>query len=429
MRVLYVAAEAAPIVKVGGLGDVAGSLPPALKKLGVDIRIAIPWYEEIDPRKWQVRERDGVGETKLGESEIPVYLIAREVFAGTGIHQAIVGTAQEERWFSGFCERVVEFVDRSSWKPEVFHGNDWHVSEALVRLGADRSIGTLLTIHNLSYHPKVLRQGILAARVINAVSPNYAKEILTAEFCEGLCEELRSRKADLVGVLNGIDYSYWDPKADPRLDVTYDSQTWQEGKRRNKATLISELGLSSTDRILLGFVGRLDPHQKGVLVFANAIERLVAQGAQIVVLGTGERRSERIIATLCSRFPGSTAAVIRFDEALAHRIYAGADALLIPSRFEPCGLIQMIAMRYGTLPIAHAVGGLRDTIRDGETGFLYEDYSSRGLVRAVTRSHGVFRDESHRWVEMIRRAMGEDFSWERSARAYLKLYEKARALL
>lgn len=437
MRVLFAAAEAAPIVKVGGLGDVAGSLPPALKRLGVDIRVAIPWYPDIDVAKWQIREHDGIGETRLGDSGIPVYLFAREVFEETGKHKAILGTQEEERWFGRFCDAILDFIRKSEWKPQVFHGNDWHVSQALEHFEKASpqelegwgyqtpNLATLLTIHNLSYHTRVLRRAVLSADLINAVSPTYAKEILTKEFCEGLCAELTAREADLSGVLNGIDYSIWDPRSDALLSFPYDPNTWRDDKARNKTDLRKALGFSEGEKMLLGFVGRLDPHQKGVLILANAIDKLVGMGCQIVVLGSGSIRAERSFRRASSKFPGEAKAILKYDEALAHRIYAGADALLIPSRFEPCGLIQMIAMRYGSLPIAHAVGGLVDTIRDGESGFLYSDYSSHGLVEAVARAKSLFTEQAERWAALVEVAMAEDFSWNRSAEEYRALYERA----
>ena len=437
MRVLYVAAEAAPIVKVGGLGDVAGSLPPALKRLGVDIRVAIPWYPEIDALRWKVSENKGIGETRLGDTDVPVYLLSRDVFANTGVHQAIVGTDEEERWFGGFCDAIIEFIKGSEWKPEVFHGNDWHVAQALEHFEkakpeelrswgyASSNLASLVTIHNLSYHTEVLRRAILSADLINAVSPSYAREILTEEFCEGLCAELRERKDDLSGVINGIDYDFWDPAKDAFISTQYGGENWMEGKKRNKEALVATLGFSANDRLLLGFVGRLDPHQKGVLVLAGAIERLVNMGCQVVILGSGNAKAEKTLQRVCERHPESSRALLKYDEDLAHQIYAGADALLIPSRFEPCGLIQMIAMKYGTLPIAHAVGGLKDTIQDGKNGILYENYDSSAFVQAVERAYRMFTDQGSQWGNMVQSAMKADFSWDRSAQEYVKLYERA----
>ncbi len=438
MRVLFIAAEAAPLVKVGGLGDVAGSLPLALKRLEVDIRLAVPWYTEIDVGRFKVCEENGAGVTTLGKSDVPVYLLAREVFLKTGSHKAIAGTKAEEAWFSGFCEAVVRFLKDSEWKPEILHGNDWHVAKALSFLEKtapetlaewgylEKNLATLLTIHNLSYHPTRLREAILATDIINAVSPTYAREILTPEFCEDLCEELNARKEDVYGVLNGIDYAVWNPETDGYLSECYSTLTWKGGKARNKRELRSRLGLEESTGMLLGFVGRIDANQKGIGVLIQAVERLVALGCQLVVLGTGDPRYERKLNSVAVRYPGKVAMCLRFDEQLAHMIYAGADALVIPSRFEPCGLIQLIAMKYGTLPIAHDVGGLVDTIRDGETGFLFKAYSSVGLVSAVERAKAMYSTEPVGWEMMVTRAMRENFSWERSAGEYIKLYEKAR---
>ena len=198
-----------------------------------------------------------------------------------------------------------------------------------------------------------------------------------------------------------------------------------EGKKRNKEALVATLGFSTNDRLLLGFVGRLDPHQKGVLVLAEAIERLISLGCQVVILGSGNAKAEKTLQRVCERHPESSRALLKYDEALAHQIYAGADALVIPSRFEPCGLIQMIAMKYGTLPIAHAVGGLKDTIQDGKNGILYENYDSSAFVQAVERTYRVYKEEASQWGRMVLNAMKEDFSWNRSAQEYVKLYERA----
>src|SRR3989344_1110118 len=439
MRVLYVAAEAAPIVKVGGLGDVAGSLPLALKRLGVELRVVMPWYPEIDALRWQVQENRGVGVTRLGESEVPVYLLARDVFADAGPHKAIAGTKAEETWFSGFCDAVVTFLKDSEWKPEVLHGNDWHVSRALSFVErtsretfsqwgfTHKNLATILTIHNLSYHPKMMKEAILAADVINAVSPTYAKEILTSDYCEGLCEELNARKADLYGILNGIDYGVWSPETDARVSTNYSTVTWKTGKAGNKMALRQKLGLAKEGGMLLGFVGRIDANQKGIGILAEAMDRLVALGSQVVVLGTGDPKYEKRLALVAARYPKNVACILRYDEDLAHLIYAGADALLIPSKFEPCGLIQLIGMRYGTLPIARATGGLSDSIRDGETGFLFTAYSSQGLVGAVERARDMFAAEPVSWEVLVGTGMREDFSWDRSAEEYLRLYERALA--
>lgn len=425
MKVLFVAAEAAPLVKVGGLGDVAGSLPVALKKLGVDVRLAIPWYKEIDVKKWGVVEKNGVGETRLGGSDVPVYLVAKEVFAKTGEHKAILSTKEEERWFARFSRELVNFLKASEWKPDVFHGNDWHMAEALEALEEMGDIGSLVTIHNLNYHSKILKRAILAADVINAVSPTYAKEILTKEYCASLCEELNSRKIDLYGILNGIDYSVWDPALDKLIGEQFSQSNWSKGKDSNKKKLQARLGLEKSGELLLSFVGRLDPNQKGVRILVNSIDRIVEMGVQVVVLGTGDKKVERALKEAEEKHPRLVSSKIMYDEKLAHEIYAGSDALVIPSRYEPCGLIQMICMKYGTLPIAHAVGGLIDTIRDEETGFLYQDYKSRGFVRAVRRAKRVYDEKKKEWKRMVTKAMREDFSWDQSASEYVKLYKKA----
>jgi starch synthase len=436
MKVLYVAAEAVPLVKVGGLGDVAGSLPQAIKKLGVDIRLAIPWHKEIDVAKWGLKKIDGVGETRLGNSEVPVYLLARDEFAKVRKHKAIEGTKKEEKRFSKFSESILEFIKSSDWKPDVFHGNDWHVTDALVKFEkatqedlinwgySSKNLATLLTVHNLKYHSKVLGVAIQTADLINAVSPSYAKEILTPRFCAGLCEDLIKRRQDIHGVLNGIDYKVWNPERDDLIFNKYGRENWKEGKKASKKVLQEKLGLKDGG-LMLGFVGRLDPGQKGVRLLVNAMERVVGMGCRVVILGTGNPKIEKQVKKAGDKYKGRVSSNITYDEQLAHEIYAGVDGLLIPSKYEPCGLIQMIGMAYGTLPIAHAVGGLKDTIKDGKTGFLYREDSSRGLVAVVKRAKKIFEQDRKRWEEMVKAAMAEDFSWDQSAKEYLKLYEMA----
>ncbi len=437
MNVLFAAAEAAPLLKKGGLGDVAGSLPLALHKLGVDVQVVLPWHPEIDIARWNVQERQGIGETRLGESEVPVFLLAKDTFAtalGSGI-QLDVG--EEELLYQRFSESMIEFIRSREWKPEVLHGHDWHVSRAMALIelapGSElhrwgyqdkANLATLFTIHNLGYFWTSLRQAVLTADIINTVSPSYAKEILTPEFCAELCQELQQRQEDLFGVLNGIDYGIWNPSDDQFLALQYGKENLSEGKENNKAALLQEIGMPGNGGLLVSFVGRLDPKQKGVDVLVQALDKIVSDGSQVVVLGTGDPGLENALRNAQEQYPDKVRVKITYDERLAHLIYAGSDSLVIPSKYEPCGLIQMIAMKYGTLPIAHAVGGLKDTIVDGENGFLFDQYSSEALAQAVERAREVFgRDDD--WKRMVKKGMEKDFSWEMSAQEYVKLYQKA----
>jgi starch synthase len=270
-------------------------------------------------------------------------------------------------------------------------------------------------------------QGITAADVLSTVSPTYAKEILTPAFGEGLQEVLKAREARLYGILNGIDYEVWDPETDPKLEFNYGLKDGLAGKVGNKIYLQKKLGLVVNPEIpLIGIVNRL-AEQKGLDLVLDAIERILALGAQLVVLGVGDGNFEGQLSTINSQQStiGNFAFINRFDEELAHQIYAAADLFLMPSQFEPCGLVQIMAMRYGALPIVRATGGLRDTVVEGQTGFVFEEYSAEALLEAVERAVGRFGVENMQFRQMVARAMRQDFSWDRSAREYLQLYQKA----
>lgn len=438
MKILYAAAEAAPILKKGGLGDVAGSLPPALARIGCDVRLVLPWHPEIDTEAYPIEEKAGYGIGRLGDAGIPVYFVARDEFDkayGDGKHPEM---AKEEELYEKFSLGIFEFLKRSDWKPDIFHGNDWHISRALAILeittgrelynwGFEEksNLATVFTIHNLGYFWTSLRQAVLTADIINTVSPSYAKEILTPEYCTQLCPELNQRRSDLYGVLNGIDYGTWNPEIDDKIAFQYRIENRVQGKLENKRRLQEEAGFTASDAMLVGFVGRLDPRQKGVELIAQAIDKFSECGCQLVILGSGDPEIENKFREAGEKHPGLVSANIKYDEAFAHRIYAGADALLIPSKYEPCGLIQMIAMKYGTLPIAHAVGGLKDTIGHGETGYLYDEYSLDAMVGGIMNAQYDFLNNRDNWNRMMENAMWADFSWDRSAEEYVKLYEKA----
>ena len=470
LKVLFAASECTPIAKVGGLGDVVGSLPKALKELGVDVRICLPKYQIIDFKKHKFEqvakniivkdERVNVYQGFLPNSKILVYLLENEKYFGeNGVYferSAFVGSFKEIERFLFFSQAVLEILPAIDWRPDIIHCHDWHTAilPVLAKLQIRDSkleIRNLLTIHNLANQGKwgareifdflelkgdeieslkirdkegnfnILQQGILNADLINTVSQNYAKEILTREYGEGLEESLIKRKRKLFGILNGIDEKRFDPETDPDLKINYSYQNL-ERKIENKIHLQEILNFKKSPEIpLFGFIGRLTP-QKGIDLIIEIIPELIKIGCQLVILGVGMADYEKKLLELSQKCPQNISAQIKFDPVLAQKIYAGADIFLLPSKFEPCGLVQMIAMRYGTIPIARKTGGLADTIENGKTGFLFEEYKTQSFLRTIEKTLNLYRDQ-RKWQKLMKMAMKKDFSWRKSAIEYLKLYK------
>ncbi len=468
MRVLFLAAEAAPFVKVGGLGDVAGSLPPALRRLGVDVRLALPLHPVMRDRLPALGGGGGV-RVSLGDEVYPVQTWEAD-HQGTPVFlleaeplnqppQVYAPDASlDVRKYAFFSRAALRLAEAQNWPPQVVHAHDWHTALGVYlagcwrrRRGFWRGVGTVLTVHNLPFMgaaaddwlppdlcppprpldwlPEWARSlplplGLLAADRITTVSPGYAREMLEEDrFAAGLRPFLLRRREDLSGILNGIDTASFDPATDPQLTVRYDA-AHLERRAENKVALQAELGLPrQPERPLLGMVSRLDV-QKGVDLIFRALRWSGGLDWQAVLLGSGDPALEAQARALAERYPQRVRVVTRYDAALARRIYGGADLLLMPSRYEPCGLSQMIAMRYGCLPLVNAVGGLRDTVRDGETGFVFAGARAANLVRALRRALDLYARQPARWREMQRQAMAQDFSWTRSAQAYADLYRQ-----
>ncbi|MBI4093296.1 MAG: glycogen synthase [Candidatus Kerfeldbacteria bacterium] len=476
MNVMFVSAEAAPLAKVGGLADVVGALPLTLKQLGVEARIIMPKYEHLERSLrlelvldrlevpvGQTTELIKVYKTLLPGSSIVVYLIANARYLSRGPIYDERGTADAFLGLSRFLffsRACVEVMARLGWQPDIVHCHDWHtgLTPALLNVGRQRQVATVFTIHNLAYqgvwsadevfsflglrgdetehlHARdrhgdlnLMQQAIRQATRLNTVSPTYAKEILTPECGRGLEEDLRRRQKHLVGILNGIDIERFNPASDPDIRVRYDRTTIHR-KVENKLALHEQCGFP-LDRSVptFGFVGRL-AEQKGVDLILATAKMFVERGARLVVLGSGMAKTERALLGLANKFPNSIAVRTGFDARLAQNIYAGSDIFLMPSRFEPCGIGQMIAMRYGTIPLVRATGGLHDTVPDIDRapptglGFSFNEYEAGKFWEAVERSLNWFRRPSD-WQQLIKRVMAQDFSWSRSARSYLKLYEQ-----
>lgn len=468
-RILLAGFEATPFYKKGGLGDVLGSLPYALSEAGVDARVIIPYYGIV--KKHFPQKRIGHmlllfgGENRLvriyqgsfPKTNIPIYFLEnRKHFTLT---TAKIKRIEEYAFFSlAVCYFLQWISQQNKWQADIVHCNDWHTAlvPLLLKKKLQSSIPSLLTIHNLLYQGSgslrvldllgvndtdafelrrgrpanelnILGEGILHASRVATVSPTYGKEISSDTSRTMIYRYLREREDELkktgnvVGILNGIDYRLWDPQIDRLIQRRY-SSTALEGKRVNKTYLLKEYNLP--DRPTFAFIGRM-VRQKGLDLLSHTLEHIIRFDVNVIILGKGHPAIEHVVSRMHDRFPTHVRSVIAYREDLAHALYAGADFLLMPSHYEPCGLVQMVAMRYGTIPVAAATGGILDTVEDGKTGFLFKSGSRRDLLRAVAKAVRLYNDEKR--MSMIRACMQQDFSWEKSASAYKKVYQELLA--
>lgn len=468
LSVLFATSEARPLIKTGGLADVSGALPGALRNLGVDCRVLLPGYRSVIDGVIDAREvarfehLPGYGQVRLLEatmpgSGVPVYVIDYpwHYLRAGGPYQDIHGKDYaDSAWRFALLSRVAALLSGPmsplEWHPDIMHCHDWQagLAPAYLRFGGGGA-ASLMTIHNLAYQGifppdmveplglpassfaiegveyygnlSFLKAGLFYADGITTVSPTYALEIQQAQNGMGMQGLLTSRQAQLTGILNGIDITDWNPQTDTHLPSHY-SQRSQAGKKRCKAALQADLNLAAQpDAPLFGIISRLT-HQKGLDWILQVAEGVLARGAQIVLLGTGDPLLEHAFRGLAASHPGQVSATIGYDEGLSHRIEAGVDFFLMPSRFEPCGLNQMYSQRYGSLPIVHATGGLRDTVEDGVTGFVFNEAAPHALWHAIERALDTFADKAI-MRRMIVAAMAKDYSWEKSAAAYAGLYD------
>lgn len=470
ISVLMVGYEAAPFYKRGGLGDVMESLPKALYKIGVDARIVIPYYSDIGEKKEIVR----IGEFYLHfdgkEAEIGVY---RSVFPGTQIPVYFLRNKQnlsrirrngknkeidQFAFFSLAAANLVRYLSSyHKWTPSVVHCNDWHTAliPLILKQKMKSLMPTLMTIHNLLYQGvgslrvldllgikdedvrelkrgkpakeiNILGEGIIHASRVSTVSVSYAREI--ANDCERSPIEpfLKKREEDcskkdgkIVGILNGIDCDIWNPEKDELIFHKFGISSWEIGKKDNKEDLLRDFGLQNKPTFC--FVGRMAT-QKGLDVLIKTLNRISHFDVNVILLGSGSPKIQASVLKIAKIYSWVKAELV-YDEELAHKIYAGSDFIIVPSRYEPCGLIQMIAMRYGTLPIASDTGGLRDSILNGKDGFLFKKGQSARLRKAMERALNRMRDKD-KYRKMVERAMKKDFSWDKSAVLYKKLYEE-----
>lgn len=481
LRVLMVASEAVPFAKTGGLADVVGALPGALGKLGVDVKVLLPYYSMVRQGKVPtapVAENLGISLGPLtlsfdvmasSSEELPFYFVKRDEFYD---RSQLYGTPKGDYFdnlerFAFFSAAVLPFCQALDFHPDIIHCHDWQSALAPVYLksrwwGEPALAGakTLLTIHNLAYQglfPKeafprlgldwslfsingleyydqisLLKGGLVFADAINTVSPSYGREIQTEEFGCGLDGVLRDRAAALSGIINGVDYRDWNPETDALIPATYSKSDFK-GKAKNKAALMEAFGLNKdlAEAPLLGIISRL-ADQKGFDLVEAILPQLMARNLTLVILGTGDEKYHRLLTAMAAKYPGRLGVKIAFDNSLAHLIEAGADMFLMPSRFEPCGLNQLYSLKYGTIPIVRATGGLADTVtqvgrtKGAGTGFLFEEYSSEAFLKAIYTALAAYEDK-RLWKLIMQNAMSQDFSWNKSAQDYLNLYQSLLA--
>lgn len=483
VRVLFVASECAPYAKCGGLADVAASLPKALRRLGIDARVVLPLYRGIDRGRFGLHPGGsldvevGTGEhlgcavwDAVADGGVPVSFIERnDFFDRAGIYNDPGGEGYaDEAWRYGYlCLAALRLCEARNWHPDVAHAHDWPTAILASILAARRLSGgafsdvrTVLTIHNEAYQgyspadvlpflgippalytpaalesygqANFLKGGIVLADAVTTVSPTYAREILSEPGGCGLSQFLAAKEPGrFLGILNGADYDLWNPRMDPAIAVPYDLPSPADGKAACKAALQRELGLADApDTPLYGMVCRLAA-QKGISLLLDILEPLLAEmRLQLAILGSGDAADEAVLRAAADRHPGVLAVRIGYSNNLSHRIQAGSDFFLMPSLFEPCGLAQLYALRYGTLPIVHATGGLEDTVEQynegtgGGTGFKFYHASPRALHDVIGWANSTYFDRPRHLAAMRRRAMGKRFDWSTSAKRYAALYDE-----
>ena len=470
MKVCFIAAEAAPFVKVGGLGDVIGSLPKALCELGVDARVILPLYSSIDRERFGLKYKAyqfvdlgwrhsycGIFETEV--DGVPCYFVDNEQYFN---RDSIYGQADDGERFAFFSKAALEILPALDFKPDVVNVNDWHTALSVIYLDVLKSreaefykdMKSVLSIHNIEFQGRfnpyemgnlfglenkyfdaliyngdvnLLKGAIQLADRVNTVSETYAREILDPYFSYGLDKILTVEQGKLRGILNGIDVDKFNPKTDPMIPVNYDLKTFED-KVQNKLAFQKEMDLEvNADIPLIGMVTRLT-HQKGIDLILQASEEILKTGAQLVILGTGDAHYESALRSLEHYRHDRVRSILLFSNEMSAKIYAASDLFLMPSKTEPCGLSQLISMRYGTVPVVHRVGGLRDTVIpftgvEGN-GFTFESFQAGDMMDAIYRAMTCFYQSPDEWKQIIKNNLQKDVSWEQSAKKYLDLYHE-----
>jgi starch synthase len=480
MKVAFLASEAIPFAKTGGLADVAGALPKFLSRLRTDVRVFMPLYREVRNKALPLRRVIDRASLEWADNTSP-YSVLEHRADGFSVffiendeyydRECLYGTAAGDypdngERFAFYARASLEAMKALGFRPDILHGHDWQAATAFAYLkfvyahdAFFRGLKSLFTVHNLAYqglfdrsvlaaiglpeflfnmndlefYGKVnyLKAGILYASAVNTVSPRYSREIQTPAFGCGLDGLLRSRSAVLHGILNGVDYADWDPATDRLIPAGFGPDDLGS-KARCKTALLGMFGLAEmAGRPVAGMVTRL-AGQKGVDIICEALEDIFKLGVAVVILGTGDQKIQDFLKDAQTKYPKRLGLMIAFDEKVAHTIYAGSDIFLIPSRYEPCGLTQMYALKYGTIPVVRATGGLDDTIQEFDagagagTGFKFEAASPAGLLAALSRAVEAY-GRQEQWALLVRNAMASDYSWPRSAREYLDLYRRITA--
>lgn len=470
MKVCFIAAEAAPFVKVGGLGDVIGSLPKSLRELGVDARVILPLYSSIDRERFGLKYKAyqfvdlgwrhsycGIFETEV--DGVPCYFVDNEQYFN---RDSIYGQIDDGERFAFFSKAALEILPALDFKPDVVNVNDWHTALSVIYLDVLKSheaefykdMKSVLSIHNIEFQGKfnpyemgnlfglenkyfdaliyngdlnLLKGAIQLADRVNTVSETYAREILDPYFSYGLDKILNVEQGKLRGILNGIDVDKFNPKTDPMIPVNYDLKTFED-KVQNKLAFQKEMDLEvNADIPLIGMVTRLT-HQKGIDLILQASEDILRTGAQLVILGTGDAHYESALRSLEHYRHDRVRSILLFSNEMSAKIYAASDLFLMPSKTEPCGLSQLISMRYGTVPVVHRVGGLRDTVIpftgvEGN-GFTFESFQAGDMMDAIYRAVTCFYQSPDEWKQIIKNNLQKDVSWEQSAKKYLDLYHE-----
>ncbi|MDB5079106.1 MAG: glgA [Chloroflexi bacterium] len=481
LKILIVAAEAAPFAKVGHVAEVTGSLPVALRSLGHDVRLVMPRYGRIDPAKFDLKPVASLQQLSIqvnrgheavyitegsieGEGgQVPVYFVNNDKYFN---RDGIYSYPDDDERFILFCRSALEMLPELDWQPDIIHCHDWHTAiipnwlkSIYVNQPFYKDISSVYTIHNLAFqgifgyrvleiagigeygfvYPQredqsnvvsLMSLGIQSADVISTVSPTYAKEILTPQYGEHLDKVLRERKDHLYGILNGIDTSHFNPATDRFLAAPFD-EDHLEKRVENKLNLQKEAGLPQNPAVpVIGMISRL-ANQKGFDLLAQIIEPLMQLDVQFVLMGTGDHLYHDLFRQVAQRYPDKAAYFMTFNSPIAQKIYGGSDLFLMPSRFEPCGLGQMIAMRYGSIPVVRQTGGLADTVKDFDpphntgNGFTFQEYDSMLLYGAIVRALETYKYPEV-WRNLMIRDMTADYSWRASAAQYVELYHHAQ---
>lgn len=481
LKVLFVSSEAVPFAKTGGLADVSGALPKALKELGVDVRLVLPFYRMAREQKFNYQLLGEDLEVTLGtqvlkgdlkgvlnrENDFPVYLVEKEEFYD---RSNLYGTPKGDYFdnaarFIFFSKMVFALCEKLRFSPDIIHCNDWqsglipcYLKTVFNKDPRFAKTASIFSIHNVAYQglftkdtfdlsglPQELfsiagveywgkisfmKAGIVFADILNTVSETYSQEIQTKEFGYGIEGILRARKKDLYGVLNGADYEEWNPATDKFIAFPYSAENLVN-KEKCKQDLLKAFNLPEEliSLPLIGVISRL-ADQKGFDLLAQIIDELMKLNLGFVLLGTGDEKYHELFTLIGKKYPKKSGIKIAYDNILAHKIEAGCDMFLMPSRYEPCGLNQMYSLKYGTIPIARATGGLDDTIQEFRpttekgTGFKFKQYDAKELLQTIKNALAIYHDQG-KWEKLIRNAMEADFSWKISAKKYVELYQKA----